>query len=688
MFLFIAFLIISPQIHFIDGKVNPSVGARGGPPAVNSKGIDDKEETPSADEGDNGGSTLDYEAIFSALDVISSAPMDVMGTPQRIGDLEFDVEVDEQIPEKGQKAPEVDVEDNKNNPMGGDGQVLTDVSVDLVSNSAKRIGDIELDMNVMNSRTRHPHHQKPKELTEEEEDVTLQVGAENPEPVNPSNGTPIANNDQMDPIKDTDSKGTDTTKTSSARGANGGDSQKWALILMGIIYVPIYCKPNKRKEMVDNQKSNVKHVADIVGEWGKWQLHLVIVMNGNSIGQICDRANFASFSQTLFMLGYVISGLVFSHYSDKYGRRPIVWLGFTIELTGILLCAVSPNIYYYSIARFLVGMGGSGRGMAMSDITILGGIGWVIGYAGIPGLAYWLQDYRYMQFASLIPLTVMLFWFYFLYESPRWQITNGQVDRAEQTLKNALKMNGKSNDNLKTQVSELFEYLQKMQSTESAKQKYTILDLVKTPKLRKITFITWFSWATNALLYYGFSLNMSEFGGNFYITFLLSGLVEIPSYILPAIFLRFIGRRILFAIFMLITGVSCFAVIPSTSEWLKVMFALLGKLGINSAWNVMFVHIPELYPTVLRQRGVGVASVISRIGSISATFMKNLTATSGLSLVMTLYGTLTCVGAVLGLFLPETKGREIPDTIEEAENVDSIQLNNIKDKQNENNGKY
>ncbi|CAG2173858.1 unnamed protein product, partial [Oppiella nova] len=129
---------------------------------------------------------------------------------------------------------------------------------------------------------------------------------------------------------------------------------------------------------------------------------------------------------------------------------------------------------------------------------------------------------------------------------------------------------------------------------------------------------------------------------------------------------------------MVITSVSCFAVIPSTSEWLKVMFALLSKLGINSAWNVMFVHIPELYPTVLRQRGVGVASVISRIGSISATFMKNLTATTGLTLVMTLYGTLTCVGAVLGLFLPETKGREIPDTIEEAENVDSIQLNNIK----------
>ncbi|CAG2170661.1 unnamed protein product [Oppiella nova] len=167
MHLLIAFLLISPQILTIDGKVGPTVASRGGPPAadnIGDSGIDDKDESPGADEGDNGGSTLD---------VISSGPMDVMGTPQPIGDLEFDVEVDEQIPRKGQKAPEVDVEGDKNNPMGDDGRVLSDVSVDLVSKSVKRIGDIELDMNVMNAKTRHPHHQNPDEPGNEE-DVALQ----------------------------------------------------------------------------------------------------------------------------------------------------------------------------------------------------------------------------------------------------------------------------------------------------------------------------------------------------------------------------------------------------------------------------------------------------------------------------------------------------------------------------------
>jgi hypothetical protein len=45
---------------------------------------------------------------------------------------------------------------------------------------------------------------------------------------------------------------------------------------------------------------------------------------------------------------------------------------------------------------------------------------------------------------------------------------------------------------------------------------------------------------------------------------------------------------------------------------------------------------------------------------------------------MIFYAILTAIGAILGLFLPETKGREIPDTIEEAEKFGSIEMETIK----------
>jgi hypothetical protein len=45
---------------------------------------------------------------------------------------------------------------------------------------------------------------------------------------------------------------------------------------------------------------------------------------------------------------------------------------------------------------------------------------------------------------------------------------------------------------------------------------------------------------------------------------------------------------------------------------------------------------------------------------------------------MIFYAIPATIGAVLGLYLPETKDREIPDTIEEAENFGTREIKIIK----------
>jgi hypothetical protein len=45
---------------------------------------------------------------------------------------------------------------------------------------------------------------------------------------------------------------------------------------------------------------------------------------------------------------------------------------------------------------------------------------------------------------------------------------------------------------------------------------------------------------------------------------------------------------------------------------------------------------------------------------------------------MIFYAILATIAAISGLCLPETKDREIPDTIEEAENFGKYQIKNIK----------
>ena len=49
---------------------------------------------------------------------------------------------------------------------------------------------------------------------------------------------------------------------------------------------------------------------------------------------------------------------------------------------------------------------------------------------------------------------------------------------------------------------------------------------------------------------------------------------------------------------------------------------------------------------------------------------------TSLTVVMIFYAILATIGAFLGLYLPETKDREIPDTIEEAENLHNFEIKN------------
>ncbi len=65
------------------------------------------------------------------------------------------------------------------------------------------------------------------------------------------------------------------------------------------------------------------------------------------------------------MLGYFVAGLVFAYYSDKYGRRPLVWFSFTLEILSIISCSLSVNIIQYTISRFVTGVGSSGLRMGL-----------------------------------------------------------------------------------------------------------------------------------------------------------------------------------------------------------------------------------------------------------------------------------------------------------------------------------
>ena len=72
---------------------------------------------------------------------------------------------------------------------------------------------------------------------------------------------------------------------------------------------------------------------------------------------------------------------------------------------------------------------------------------------------------------------------------------------------------------------------------------------------------------------------------------------------------------------MIIGGVSLLLSPAVTSTIGKIILAQLGKFAITASFAMVYQYAAEMFPTVVRNIGVGSSSFFSRIGSILAPFV-------------------------------------------------------------------
>ena len=112
------------------------------------------------------------------------------------------------------------------------------------------------------------------------------------------------------------------------------------------------------------------------------------------------------------------------------------------------------------------------------------------------------------------------------------------------------------------------------------------------------------------------------------------------------------------------------------AKWLS----FLGKFAISGSFCVLYVFAAELFPTEIRSIGIGFGSMIGRIGGFLAPFIILLQDTESLSfLPYLIFGISAIVSGVWTLFLPETAGKPMLQTIDEALLFYSGQSNAVSD---------
>lgn len=121
---------------------------------------------------------------------------------------------------------------------------------------------------------------------------------------------------------------------------------------------------------------------------------------------------------------------------------------------------------------------------------------------------------------------------------------------------------------------------------------------------------------------------------------------------------RISRRSFLIGSFVITTGtmllLSLWTSLPTPG--IILLFAIFAGV-LSASSNLVYVYLPELFPTELRASGIGLAIAVSRIGSAVSTFLLPvLVAEVGVHAALAACsGVLAIGGVVCMIFAPETK---------------------------------
>lgn len=405
----------------------------------------------------------------------------------------------------------------------------------------------------------------------------------------------------------------------------------------------------------------------------------------SSFDMVCDNKFLRSHMMVCHYLGLFVGSLTCAILCDTVGRRHVLTVSLVgmflpnlirswvdnVPLVGFLIFA---NGYFsmilyataYILATELVGP--SKRVL----VNFLFYLVFCVGAYVLLLFAYLIRDWRYLGWATSVPVGISLFILFFIKESPRWLIATGKMEKAKTILQDIAKDNNVNFD------IDLNSFKPKEETT-SISCFTCFKQFIKSKVLLVRLGILCFNWFAISMTYFGITMKVGNLGGDVYINYLVSNSAEVLGLFICLAVAERHGRRHIFSISMIICGICCLCTIftslyaDASLHWITIGLTMIGKLSITVSYFHIYLMVSETFPTVLRSFALGTCSSSGRVGAMVSAYVGDLgvllDTKFGVSLPLMIFGAFGLSAGVLSFFLPETSNISLPQTVEDAEKI-------------------
>ncbi|XP_070941218.1 putative solute carrier family 22 member 31 isoform X1 [Macaca nemestrina] len=402
---------------------------------------------------------------------------------------------------------------------------------------------------------------------------------------------------------------------------------------------------------------------------------------------VCGEGWKVPLEQVSHLLGWLLGCVVLGAGCDRFGRRT-VFVASLMLATGLgaseALAASFPTLL---VLRLLHGgtLAGALLALYLARLELCdpphrlafsmgAGLFSVAGTLLLPGLAALVQDWHLLQgLGALMSGLLLFFWgFPALFpESPCWLLATDQVARARKILWHFAEASGVDPEDRSLEESSLVTELAMLSAGSPQPQYQSPLGLLRTQVTWRNGLILGFSSLVGEGIRASFRRSLAPQVPTFYLPYFLEAGLEAAALVFLLLTADRCGRRPVLLLGIMATGLASLLLLAGAQYlpgWTMLSLSVLGLLASRAVSALSSLFAAEVFPTVIRGAGLGLVLGAGFLGQ-AADPLDALHGRRGFFLQHVVFASLAVLALLCVLLLPESRGRGLPQSLQDADRL-------------------